>query len=403
MSTASVDCFAPEKVAEVSCATSSPSRSWFPYVAALVVLVSRISTSGQPYFADGPSHIDAIKEHIYAIQPPGYWLFTRLASLFADPAMGIHYINWTASALGVFVFYFVAKRMIRPVMAELATVVYGSLYIAWFAGNIHSTYATELFFPVLMVFFILRNRENQNAGDLVGVSLAFALAAGFRPSDGFFLSPLFLFFLVKYVPSWKRRALTVALVFGMCLAWFVPNQMAMREAAARNSAPHSDTNLTQLRSVAPITSGSVRLFIANEIRVVLPLALSFWPLIPWLFRRDEFRESRILVWLWMLPGLSFFLLVYMSDASYLCYLLGGVVLSACIGTVTRKKVCAVLLCVAFNIGFYMWVKPVPITSAVTAVFDIYGAKYTRWGVKNQYFKTLRDVYPIGRLTQGIAN
>ena len=93
----------------------------FPYIAALLTLVSRILTSGRPYFGYGPASIDAITKHIYAIQPPGYWLFTRLASLFPDPALGIHCINRACSALGVFVFYFVAAHMLTPVVAKLAT------------------------------------------------------------------------------------------------------------------------------------------------------------------------------------------------------------------------------------------------------------------------------------------
>jgi hypothetical protein len=69
---------------------SSRRRAWFPYVVAIVVLIARALTSGPAYYVDGPRHLNAIADHVYAIQPPGYWLFTRLASLFAVPSAGIH-------------------------------------------------------------------------------------------------------------------------------------------------------------------------------------------------------------------------------------------------------------------------------------------------------------------------
>jgi hypothetical protein len=307
--------------------------------------------------------------------------------------------------------------MLTHAVAELATALYASVYIAWFAGNIHSTYATELFFPVLMVLFILRHREHNQLKDLIGASVAFALAAGFRPSDGFFLGPLFLVFVVRYLHTWRQRALTLSLACIFCVAWLIPNQLALRNFALHDQGAH--TSWTQLRSVAPFrtfrtepsvktvdlhssTIGPARLILTNALRVVFPLTLAFWPLAPWLFRRDELRECRTLVWLWILPGLSFFLLVFMSDAVYLCYLLGGVVLLACIGTPTRMKLCALTLCIAFNMGFYLTARPIMVTSAITAVFDVYGAKYTYWSVRNQYFKNLKDVYPPDRLGPGGA-
>jgi hypothetical protein len=53
-------------------------------------------------------------------------------------------------------------------------------------------------------------------------------------------------------------------------------------------------------------------------------------------------------------------------------------------------------------GFYLTARPIMVTSAITAVFDVYGAKYTYWSVRNQYFKNLKDVYPPDRLGPGGA-
>jgi hypothetical protein len=310
-------------------------------------------------------------------------------------------MNWVFSALGVFVFYFVAKRMSTPAMAELGTCLYASIYTAWFAGSIHSTYASELFFPLLLMLFILRYRDQHRTGDLVGACIAFALAAGFRPSDGTFLAPLFLFFVVRYVSPWRQRAAALGLVCLLCLAWFIPNQAALRESASKDIHPnsdwrklevHTDSNWTQLERMAPLLHwGSLALLGTNAIRLIFPLALAFWPLIPWLLRRQGNWEVRTLLWLWIFPGLSFFLAVFISDAMYFSYLLAAVVLCFCVGTVTRLKVAAVAVCMVFNIGFYLLARPMRASSAPIAIFDAYGAKFTLWGVRHQYTKTLRDL------------
>ena len=383
---------------------SNRARTLFPYLVAIAVLISRALTSGPPYYVDGPRHLNAIANHSFAIQPPGYWLFTRLGSLFRDPEHGIHYMNWVFSALGAFVFYFVSKRLLQGVLVELATILYASLFTAWFAGSIHSTYAAELFFPPLLMLFILRYKEKQRIADLLGACVAFSLATGFRPSDGVFLGPLFLFFLYNFVSSWRERILAVSVVAVVCLAWFIPNQLALRQSAARDARPdahwkklevNTDSNLTQLERMAPLFHpGKRSLIITSALRILFPLALAFWPIAPWLFRSTERSEVKKLLWLWIVPGFVFFLLIFVSDVLYCSYLLGAIVLILCSGPSTRIRSAAVVLCIAFNVMFFLLARPVRVSSLPTAVFDAYGAKFTVWGIKNQYYQVLKDLYPV---------
>ncbi len=76
----------------------------------LITLATRIACHGSVYFADGPAHIRAIATKVYVIQPPGYWLFDRLASLFPDPALAISTMNILFSVAGVVVFYLTALQ-----------------------------------------------------------------------------------------------------------------------------------------------------------------------------------------------------------------------------------------------------------------------------------------------------
>ena len=57
----------------------------YPWLLAMVVLVSRVLTTGPLYFIDGPEHVDAALTRTYIVQPPGYWLFNRTIAFFPEP------------------------------------------------------------------------------------------------------------------------------------------------------------------------------------------------------------------------------------------------------------------------------------------------------------------------------
>ncbi len=190
-------------------------RDPYGWVIGLVVLISRIMTSGPVYWADGPALVRAIQSRVYVIQPPGYWLLNRSASLFPNAEAGLHILNWSFSALGVATFYLVAKRIVSRRVARLGTDVYAAVFYIWFSGGVHSSYASQIFFPVLMFYFFLRYRESSRLAHLIGASVAFAVGAGFRPSDGAFLLPLFVYFVIRYAP-WRQLAASFTLVFTVC-------------------------------------------------------------------------------------------------------------------------------------------------------------------------------------------
>jgi hypothetical protein len=114
------------------------------------VFASRALTSTSAYFGDGPIHVAAAQNHTSVIQAPGYWLFNRIAGLFPDPEIGISIMNWLFSAGGAAVFYLAIRKLASDNVARVAAIAYASIYFAWFSGNIHSTYAAQLFFRDLL-------------------------------------------------------------------------------------------------------------------------------------------------------------------------------------------------------------------------------------------------------------
>ena len=213
----------------VYAAGNSASSKWFTVCLFAGVLASRVFTSTTPYFADGPLHVLAAQNHTYVIQAPGYWLFTRIAGLFSDPAFGISIMNWLFSAGGAVFFYLSVRKLAFENVARLAAIAYASIYFAWFSGNIHSTYASQLFFPIAVFLCLLYYRENCHVGWLIAASALFAFGAGFRPSDGAFIAPAFLFALLKAKRSHLWAAIPVAAV--ICICWYVPQEIALARMA----------------------------------------------------------------------------------------------------------------------------------------------------------------------------
>lgn len=356
------------------------------------VFASRALTSTSVYFADGPVHVVAAENHTYVIQAPGYWLFNRVAGLFPDPEIGISIMNWLFSAGGAALFYLAIRKLASENVARVAAIAYASIYFAWFSGNIHSTYASQLFFPVAVFLCLLHYRENYNLNWLIGASALFALGTGFRPSDGVFFAPAFLFALRK--AKWKHIVVCIPVIFAICLAWFVPQRIALASMAD----PIAKTERNHLLSIASgvLFSGFSSYAVANVLRYVLPIGVALFPLL-WLVLKNR---QDIFLWLWILPGTLFFLLVYVSDTPYLDFLLAPyLILAATSVTVSeRRKVFLFLICAAFNIIFYLACRPVTISNrrlqTVEYFLEADLSKYTYWSVQHHYQPIVRELLQL---------
>jgi 4-amino-4-deoxy-L-arabinose transferase-like glycosyltransferase len=354
-----------------------------------LVLVTRAVTSGPPYFADGPAHLDAIRNGTYVIQPPGYWLFNRSAALLPDPEQGILVFNWLVSAAGSVVFYALARRVLDDAMARLGAVLYSVVFFAWFSGNVHSTYASQLLFAPLILYLMLRCREQPSDGLAAAIGLCFALGAGLRPSDGVFLGPLVTFFAVRYLP--RRQAIICLLVASVAsVTWLIPNLAALHRFQATS-------HVEQVGKVATgaVLFGRLNLYtISNALRYFLPLAVALGPailLIPWAAR------ERKLLWLAVLPASAFFLLVYISDAPYLNVLTAPLVLLTVLGASRKlsRPSARIAICtsILLNIVVYLFAIPLPAkgkTAFACAVVNKDVVLYTHYAVrtKGSFFSRL---------------
>jgi 4-amino-4-deoxy-L-arabinose transferase-like glycosyltransferase len=370
---------------------------YYPWLVALAVLLSRILTSRGVYFADGPAHVLAAQTHRFVMPaPPGYWLFNRAAGLFANPERAISFMNWGFSAAGVLAFYYAARLLVRESVAKLGCAVYAVIFYAWFSGNVHSTHASQLFFPVFLFLFLALHLKEPRMGYLLAASLAFAVGAGFRPSDGAFMGPMFVYYLARYAPR-KQAALAFLLSALLCLGWLLPTVLGYRSSYGMGYVAAYIANIVTI--VSPLRNHDTYRSMANIARFLVPLGTALWLLAyPAVRSLQRLRDPRVqLLWLWITPGACFLALIYMSVAPYLNFLTAGLLLLAMTELDLRGGALGRLLlacCIAWNAAFYLQFRPLPGKSLTTDVINIYSGSYTRYAVRNRWQTTLSEARKV---------
>jgi 4-amino-4-deoxy-L-arabinose transferase-like glycosyltransferase len=366
---------------------------FFPYVLGLAVFVSRIAASGVPYWADGPGHVWAIQRGYYVVHSPGYWLFNRTAGLSSDPARAIALMNWFFSAAGAVVFYLVARLLVRSALARLGAVTYSVVFYAWFSGEVHSTYASQLLFPPLILLLLLLYERSGRPIHLLGAAAAFAVGAGFRPSDGAFIGVMFVYFLVRHAPR-RDALLGLAVAVAGCLAWLVPTYIGFRHSSPGMPPPVAYTS--SILGTASVLRHGVNLrSLANIARYIVPVLAAFWPLSwPILKTLGRWRDQKIiLLWLWVLPGSLFFVLIYVSGAPYLNYLTAGLLMLALTALDRYPRPGRVLLsfCLIWNLALFTLVRPLPSKRFPVLIFNAYVGEYSWYGIKHRWAPDLSDL------------
>lgn len=360
-----------------------------PALLALYTLLTRLLCSSALFFADGPAHVKAILAKVYIIQPPGYWLFNRVAGFFPDPASAIAGMNILFSVAGVVTLYFTALIFTKRWNAFLAALAYANIFYLWFSGEVHSTYASQILFPVWLFYTLIRYERERKGWLLFLSALVFAVGAGLRPSDGIFLFPMVLYFAISRL-SWKTSASYLVLVFVLCLSWVIPTAVAFDESKSGTySAFHYVASIIRVRSILTgVNSGTI----ANVVRYVLPLLAAFWLLLPTialkiLHDRKEWHVRMLLFWL--IPGSLFLTLIYIADAPYLNFLTACFLLLA---LMAPRRLALTAVC---NLAVFLFFSPIPTHHLAINVWNCDIGKYTRFSLQHQWQPNLSDVQSSG--------
>jgi 4-amino-4-deoxy-L-arabinose transferase-like glycosyltransferase len=356
-----------------------------PVMLAMFTLVTRVLCHGTLYFADGPAHIRSILEKTYVIQPPGYWLFNRIAGLFPNPITAISVMNVLFSVAGVVVFYYTALFFTGRRNAFLAALAYSCIFYIWFSAEVHSTYASQALFPVATFCALLHYERDKANWWLWFAAALFAVGAGLRPSDGAFLLPMLVYFSAVRLPR-KKAALFLTFAFVLCLAWVVPTALAYSHSVSGlHGVAAYVSSIVKVRSV---TVGVNVNSMANITRYVFPLIVAFWPVLTiavlnMICHRKDWRIRMIL--LWILPGSLFFTLSYMSCAPYLNFLSAAVLLLA----VSSPRMMAVTA--VWNAVLFLSFSPIPSKRLLVNVWNCYVIQDTRYAINHQWWPNLSQV------------
>jgi 4-amino-4-deoxy-L-arabinose transferase-like glycosyltransferase len=353
-----------------------------PLVLAVLTLATRVFFHGPLYFGDGPQHLRAIIDETYIIQPPGYWLFNRIAGMVVDPLLGISDIDIFSSLLGVVVFYYTALYFAPRKLALIAALAYSSIFYLWFSGEIHSTYATQVLFPVATFLALLRYDKRQTNLRLGYAAILFSIGAGLRPSDGAFLLPMVLYFAATRLPK-RKAAFFLLLISLLCLIWIVPTLKAFQQTpeGIKGAVDYMRAIATQ----KSIVSGAGSAWLANLARFMLALLVAFWLVLPAALQTVKMRNQdwriRMLL-LWIVPGSVFLALSWMPAAPCLNFLSAAVLLLA-LGAPRRMFFTAL-----WNTAFFLGFSPLPSRYLAINAWNCYAGPFTRYAVEHQWQPSL---------------
>lgn len=362
---------------------------YLPLLLSVFTLVTRVLCRGPLYFGDGPSQVESIRAGMYIIQPPGYWLFNRIAGLFSDPVTAMLAMNILFSVAGVVVFYYAALFFTDRWNAFLAALAYSTIFYVWFSGEVHTTYASQLLFPVATFYLLMHYDKNRRTWALWLAALSIAAGAGMRPTDGVFLIPLVLYY--AWVRMRRREAaVLVVLIVVISMGWLVPTWIAFEKYG--DGVPGFAGYVSYITKKQSVFTGIRMYTLANPVRYVLPIVVGLWPVLGIAVRnaiknRHDWRVRAML--LWIIPGSLFFVFVLISDAMYLDFLTPAILLLAISACAQKPRL--MILTAVWNSFVFLALAPVPSRSLPVNVVNSYVLRTTRRAIEMRYTAKISEM------------
>jgi hypothetical protein len=252
---------------------------------------------------------------VHQPHPPGYFLYVCLGRLvnllIPDANAALVAISVAASCGAVWMIHLLTEEWFGERPALIALVLFLVSPLCWFHGIVALTYIVEAFFSALVGYLCWKVYTGNHAF-LIPASVAFALAAGFRPSSALFLAPLWL--LSVWRMDWRRRWLALLAAGAATLAWFLPM------TAAAGGIGQYFASLSHLWLTVPgrrTTLSSPALAVARGFTIAWVFVLCFGAASAFLFQSTHklfspSRDRRTFTWVWIAPGLLFFTFVFFN-------------------------------------------------------------------------------------------
>jgi hypothetical protein len=249
---------------------------------------------------------------VFQPHPPGYFLyicFGRLLNTVIPDANAAFVALSVAASCGAAIFiYLLTDIWYGRGAARTSILLFLVSPLSWFHGTVALTYIVEAFFSALIGYLCWKVYTG-NAKFAVPASAAYALAAGFRPSTGLLLAPLWLISLWKARGAQRLLAVVSALL--VVLAWLIPMAQASGGIVALFNATF------HLWAGVPASRTALRdpaLAVARLVTIAWVFVLCFGWAATFLFARGSKQTENAgrnrFVWIWIAPGLAFFTFIY---------------------------------------------------------------------------------------------
>jgi hypothetical protein len=347
-------------------------------VLALLTLLLRIIGASGPYFADAFRHIQAIESGGLVLHAPGYFLFNLSAFVIShlfhvSAANALQILNIAFSVSGAVVFYLLLTRLTTIRSPFLLSLAYICSPIVWFSGDVHTSYASVTFFAPLLILVV------EGEGRFVWGCIIWALMTGFRPSDGVFVLPWMVYHSLQF--RWKERIIGIAAAVPISAAWWIPT---VERYGGSPLSPFRSSGEQANKLAQGVLAGGFGLHaFVNAFHAIAGIIMTWGVLAPVLclgataWMRNATARSMTI---FLLPGLAFFLLYYVSDSPYFAFLAAAGMILA--GTrleewSAKRRHSVYAVAISTSVLFMLCARPADKrTSTARAVADAYFLKYS---------------------------
>lgn len=302
---------------------------WLPLSLFLLAVITRI-----PFTSKFLLHMDSVHFalamekydiSLHQPHPPGYFLYImlgRLLHLFVGDINTVFVaISIFFSGLTVIGVYFLGKDVYDLKTGFLAAAVALTSPNLWFHGEVALTYIAEAFFSSAVAYFCWKVYRGENKYIWLS-AIVLGFSGGIRQNTVAFLLPLWLW-SVRKAPM-RKVALSVFLLFSVCLLWFVPmvwmtgGWTVYRDAFHELWQFNTGHNSVFERGWPMLKLFSSTLFDFTMYGIgagIFPLCLAAYSII----RQRKFdsldRGKMLFFSLWVLPSFFFYLLVFIHPAN----------------------------------------------------------------------------------------
>ena len=287
----------------------------------LFSLVSRLPfVARMPYGLDSIQYVLGVLHYdvrLHQPHPPGYFLFVmvgRLANLvFEDPNRSFVTLNIVFSALCVWVVFELGEQLFGRESGLVTAVLFATSPTFWFHGEAALSNMLDCLLVSGLAFLCWRTLQGQHRLSYL-VAAVLGLAGGVRQNTLAFMLPLFLFSIAR--TGMRRIALSIAVLLSVVAAWYFPmvhlsGGLTAYQTALRDHWLNSNWHGLTLEWL-PFNSICVGYFLLLGtgagclfllVGLLFCLEAEGW-------RALARREGVQFFAVWLIPPLSFFILVY---------------------------------------------------------------------------------------------